>query len=216
MRKVVQHEGRSISTEEARGLGLTRYFTGIPCRKGHVAERMLSNRRCIVCLKESWKARARALYGRHNSRRRAKRAVNPEEAREKDRANYARNPERKSKNAKRYRAEKGDHIKALQKISRKKHIARILASNANRRARENGAEGRCTAADVERIRAMQKDRCAICRVRLNRAGARDHIRSLAQGGTNWPQNIQLLCTSCNSRKKHSDPIEFMQSLGRLL
>lgn len=30
----------------------TRYFTGRPCSKGHIAERKLSNRECIVCRRE--------------------------------------------------------------------------------------------------------------------------------------------------------------------
>ncbi len=31
----------------------TRYFTGKPCLRGHIAERMICNRQCVVCLKES-------------------------------------------------------------------------------------------------------------------------------------------------------------------
>lgn len=29
----------------------TRYYTGVPCIKGHIAERMRSSRRCVLCLK---------------------------------------------------------------------------------------------------------------------------------------------------------------------
>lgn len=29
---------------------MTRYFTGKPCKKGHVSERLISNRSCITCL----------------------------------------------------------------------------------------------------------------------------------------------------------------------
>ena len=35
--------------EEAKRLGLPRYFTGEPCKHGHVAERMTANRRCVRC-----------------------------------------------------------------------------------------------------------------------------------------------------------------------
>lgn len=38
-----------ITISEARALGLTRYFTGKPCKRGHVAERITSNSRCITC-----------------------------------------------------------------------------------------------------------------------------------------------------------------------
>jgi hypothetical protein len=39
-----------LSLKEARVRGVTRYFTGKPCKYGHVAERLVSNRRCSVCL----------------------------------------------------------------------------------------------------------------------------------------------------------------------
>lgn len=35
--------------EAARALGLTRYFTGKPCRNGHVAPRRVQDGRCIAC-----------------------------------------------------------------------------------------------------------------------------------------------------------------------
>jgi hypothetical protein len=40
---------RPVSRELARERGLARYFTGKPCKHGHVAERLLSNGDCIVC-----------------------------------------------------------------------------------------------------------------------------------------------------------------------
>jgi hypothetical protein len=42
-------EGMEVITlKEAKALGLSRYFTGKPCPKGHIAERDL-DRHCIVC-----------------------------------------------------------------------------------------------------------------------------------------------------------------------
>lgn len=37
------------SPEVARALGLTRYFTGKPCRNGHIAPRRVQDGRCIAC-----------------------------------------------------------------------------------------------------------------------------------------------------------------------
>lgn len=37
---------------EAKSAGLTRYFTGAPCPRGHIAERLVSVRACIACLRE--------------------------------------------------------------------------------------------------------------------------------------------------------------------
>jgi hypothetical protein len=40
-----------ISRELARERGLVHYFTGRACKRGHVAERYLSNGECVVCAK---------------------------------------------------------------------------------------------------------------------------------------------------------------------
>jgi hypothetical protein len=38
-----------VPLSQAKIDGLTRYFTGITCKHGHVAERFVSNRQCITC-----------------------------------------------------------------------------------------------------------------------------------------------------------------------
>jgi hypothetical protein len=40
-----------LTMTEAKAAGLTRYFTGEPCASGHVAERHVSGRSCVVCQK---------------------------------------------------------------------------------------------------------------------------------------------------------------------
>ena len=42
MQKIIQYK-------EAKAKGLKRYFTGIPCCHGHMAEKLTSNRSCIKC-----------------------------------------------------------------------------------------------------------------------------------------------------------------------
>lgn len=34
---------------EARSLGATRYFTGVPCTRGHVTERVTTTGKCVEC-----------------------------------------------------------------------------------------------------------------------------------------------------------------------
>ena len=46
-----------ISRAEARQKGLTRYFTGHPCLRGHVCERRTSDKTCLGCDQERWHAR---------------------------------------------------------------------------------------------------------------------------------------------------------------
>lgn len=46
-----------ISRQEAIQNNLKRYFTGLPCKYNHIAQRLLSNRTCIECLnifKKDW------------------------------------------------------------------------------------------------------------------------------------------------------------------
>ena len=38
-----------ISREEAKALGLKRYFTGEPCSNGHICERLTTNWCCVTC-----------------------------------------------------------------------------------------------------------------------------------------------------------------------
>jgi hypothetical protein len=42
-------ERESISWSEAKALGRKRYFTGKPCKHGHVAERQVPNGNCCEC-----------------------------------------------------------------------------------------------------------------------------------------------------------------------
>jgi hypothetical protein len=38
--------------DAARDAGLTRFFTGLPCKHGHIAERMVNNGACVTCVYE--------------------------------------------------------------------------------------------------------------------------------------------------------------------
>jgi len=45
--------GKNSERSRSRALGLKRYSTGVPCLKGHVAERFTSNGWCIECAKRA-------------------------------------------------------------------------------------------------------------------------------------------------------------------
>ncbi len=47
------------SSTEAAECGLSRYYTGKPCKYGHVAERYARNRNCVVCNAENSRLRER-------------------------------------------------------------------------------------------------------------------------------------------------------------
>jgi hypothetical protein len=62
---------RCHALEEARSKGLVRYFTGKPCKYGHLAERMTSNKTCVEChrLKQVSLYRADPEPGKQRARR---------------------------------------------------------------------------------------------------------------------------------------------------
>ena len=212
-------DARAIVTRgTAKALGLKRYFTGKKCPKGHRVERWTSSCGCIICAGDSlakWRdenteavaASWRAYYEKNRGDRPRRRIPDLEaiaiKARARTKAWLAANPER---------------ARQLQREKNARHPEKLLARTRNYRARKRGAEGCHAAADIARIRAAQKDRCAnpACRKPLKGKGHVDHIQSLAKGGSNWPRNLQLLCGPCNCAKTDRDPIEFVQSKGFLL
>jgi 5-methylcytosine-specific restriction endonuclease McrA len=223
---------------EARGLGSKWFFTGKPCKRGHLAARHVSSATCMECHlarqlaqyqldPEPTKGRAVARYyqlkatdpdglrieGRKKSR--AWRAANPDKAlalsrrieaatrptrRAQERARYAANPAKHLQKVRKYRAANPDYATASNLAWRRRNPEAAKANHANKRARQKNAEGRHTAADIRRIRAAQNDRCAICDTDLNKKGHVDHKVPLSRGGTNWPDNIQILCQPCNQKK----------------
>jgi hypothetical protein len=42
-----------ISREDARSKGYTRFYTGEPCKRGHIAERTVSSNGCLMCTREN-------------------------------------------------------------------------------------------------------------------------------------------------------------------
>jgi len=76
--------------------------------------------------------------------------------------------------------------------------ANLKAAKARRRALEKSAEGSFTAKELIDRFDMLGNKCAHCGATGKLTA--DHIVPLARGGTNYIDNIQPLCGSCNSRK----------------
>lgn len=87
---------------------------------------------------------------------------------------------------------------------RKNNPEAVLELLHRRRARLAGAEGSYAAKDISKLYAEQGGLCANenCRVSIESGFHRDHIQSISTGGSNYIENIQLLCQSCNIMKGH--------------
>ncbi len=217
-----------ISRKDAQASGLKRYFTGKPCRSGHVSERYLWGG-CVEChrLRDALPER-RALHRKTDI---AWRKENPDRVSAKNRAQYLKNrekrladqaayreanPEKVRETNRKWAAQNGDHVRAYRKRYLEENREAFRFRNRARSARVRAAEGKFSKSDIDRIFRQQNGRCAYCRASVRAKYEIDHIVPITKGGSNWPKNIQLTCESCNSRKHNKHPEQFARDLGLLI
>lgn len=170
---------------DARLIGALRYFTGIPCKHGHIAERQTVNSTCMEC------ARIKCNV---------KNAKNPDANRARASTWYANNREKGiARSTVRTRRIRKDDPEASRVHTR------------NYQARMRNAGGRHTALEIKELYDAQGARCAnpYCGCSLENGYQADHIVPISCGGANWIANIQLLCAPCNHRKSAKDNFMFL-------
>lgn len=220
-----------ISKAEASAGGLTVYFTGKACKRGHIAPRNVKNETCLACASQRLKearaddpdkfrqaANQRYAANPEPSKRRSKAIywANVEINREKARTYQRKNFEKCSAKWAEWRGANADRKRASDAAYHKRHPEYARASTAARRARLKKIEGTHTPADIRRIRAAQRNKCAYCRDDVRDKYHVDHIVPLKLGGSNYSKNLQILCVACNTTKRALDPLVFAQRSGRLL
>jgi hypothetical protein len=118
-----------IGRDEARALGLKHFFTGKPCKRGHVAERDVSSRECVECYRQrrrEWRA-ANLEKAKEKERKHARkyRAANPEKVRESWRRRRAANLQRNLEYHRKWWAANKDEINKRRTAQRR--VARARA-----------------------------------------------------------------------------------------
>ena len=133
---------------------------------------------------------------------------------------YMKTAEYSAERKRKYHHENRDRIAAKRKIYRSENSEMLTISKRNERAKRRKAEGKHTLEEIQKILEMQKFMCANCNAKLVKSGKNkyhvDHIMPLIKGGSNWPDNLQCLCPTCNLRKNAKDPIAWANENGRLL
>jgi 5-methylcytosine-specific restriction endonuclease McrA len=207
---------------KAKELGLVKYFTGKPCKCGHISERRTTNGLCIECERSLNAGYARV--SRANPAKREKRNKAVRECVAKIHSDLARSKLFRKKKAEWQKQNNAlpatkERKRRLARARYKDDPARDIARVHKRRALKLRNGGTFTSQDVEEIYQAQHGKCAYCRVELSKSTMKyhvDHVVPLVRGGWNNKRNLQLLCGPCNQSKGAHDPIEFVRDKFGLL
>ena len=169
-----------ISRKQAQEQGLKFYFTGKPCKHGHVSERRTANGHCVVCQKEY--DREYHLDNQEKIRLRVKKwkQDNPEKAR--------------ANNAKWYH-ENLEKARACTAKWAQKNPEKRSAREAKRRAIKKGW--------IDNWTPTQKLEVEIIYAEAALIGPNfevDHIVPLAKGGSHTADNLQIITKAHHAPK----------------
>lgn len=197
-----------ISKQTAIQLNLLKYFTGKKCKHGHLAERYTNGGHCCECKKGHIKE-----WSENNKEKRLKssrewKSRNRGILYERQKVYRANNKHLRQIESKKYREKYPDKVKECKKKAVEKNREHYAVLSRNYTARKKNAEGKHTVKDIRELFVSQNGICNGCGVALETTGKNkyhvDHIVALANGGSNYPSNLQLLCPSCNTSKRDKD------------
>lgn len=176
-----------ISRDDAKTQGLSRFYTGVPCVRGHRAPRFVSSKACIICARENqskWDAR------------------NPDKLRQYTTAYDNANRERRQQAARNYRKHNPEAANGATSRYRKRNPGLVNAHCSAYRARQLSATPSwLNAKDFESIYTKAKEMTLQTGVPHHV----DHIVPLKHDlvcGLHVPWNLQIITATANQRKKN--------------
>ena len=201
-----------ISRKEAKAQGLTRYFTGKPCKNGNLAERGVVSPQCLC----------RDCRDERNGRSQAWRAENPEKQAQSTRNWQLNNWEaqqtvwRRAEKAKQERDKQDPEYKAKRRAQGRKHTLdshrrrygvdtayteRVKANAAHQKVKRRRLKGLVvlTPAEELQVKAIYHLRYTLTR----ETGVEyhvDHRIPLKHGGLHHPDNLWVITAEENMRK----------------
>jgi hypothetical protein len=175
-----------MTLQEARIAGTTRYFTGKPCKYGHIAERRVLDRGCVVCA---------------NAKAKAWKISHPEDAKKWKRTDYWSRREKYLAAASMWQKLNPAKVKIRNSAWRNRNLDKACAKEARRRAA--ALQQMPTWADHEAIAAVYLEA-----QRLREAGQDVHVDHIVplQGrrvrGLHVHYNLQILPSRINLVKSN--------------
>lgn len=209
-----------ISRKDAKARGLIRYFTGKPCPKGHITERLVSTFGCYACTVENgkaWKANNKekvsarkkeynaANFERNKATHKSWREKNKDRVKAYSAAYAAENQEK----IKKYREENREKIRAKGREDMKRFRAespeRVRWFEARKRAIE---EGKLASWDMELTEFVTEEAYRLLKNRRETTGIKwevDHMipyKSEVASGLHVWSNLQVIPIRLNRMKRN--------------
>lgn len=187
-----------ITRTEAIALGLKRYFTGIPCKLGHIDERQTVNWTCRECVRvkslarysanpEAARARQNTYYRDHKERiaetNAASRARNADKIKVRKKADYERDKNKPEfqQRLRQYTEQNRDH--------KREYDRRYRAANADRLEQVKSAWRIVNADLIRAVKSSYKAR------RRSQEAIGDSSRSIAE----WVESVKKVCYWCSKK-----------------
>lgn len=192
-----------ISRDDARAKGLSHYFTGKPCPRGHIAPRFVSSRGCKECCREKMLERVAKDRDAHNEKQRQWRTENRGKWKEYRKAHYEKHKDKNLERSREYKERNRERLREYQAEYMAGNMERFLEYNALRRAaRKERTPVWLSKEDREKIRELYAEAA-----RLTQETGVQHVvdhfyplRGDVVSGLHIPQNMRVITESENARK----------------
>lgn len=224
-----------ITRQDAIAAGELYYFTGEPCKRGHMCKRLVKNSSCHECCLILRRKKYPEEYQRRKEEIKARakkwRLDNPERAKANDkrkyeakrdaelirmRKRYAENREADIERKRKAYRENAEENRAKQRARYAENKDYFKPYNKSRKARVRSSMGSFSAAQVRKMLDDQGCKCIYCKCDISKNYHVDHIVPVSKGGSSFIENIQLLCPTCNLRKRAKMPEDYAKEIGLLL
>ena len=171
----------------------------LPATQAHFAPAALGKYGLAAKCRECKRAQGRTHYAANLDSERARTAA----ARQRD-------PEIKNARARASKDKNRERVREVNRAWKAANRDAIRAYNATRRALLCKANGQYTAEEWQATLTAHAGCCHWCKRPITGTPHADHVIPLSKGGANTIENIVPACATCNSRKSHLMPEQFIK------